>query len=99
MTALENDYRDDDGKPISPGRGVKHKLPKYLNPINMMATSKARGNGRPDASARRHARSDGQAVGRNHRDADQVELPRRPVACSSTSARPTAPVRAWPTPP
>ncbi len=30
-----------------------------------------------DPSARRHARPDGQAVGRNHRDADQGELPRR----------------------
>ena len=28
-----------------------------------------------DPSARRHARPDGQAVGRNHRDADHVELP------------------------
>ncbi len=28
-----------------------------------------------DPPARRHARPDGQAVGRNHRDADQVELP------------------------
>ena len=30
-----------------------------------------------DPPARRHARPDGQAVGRNHRDADQGELPRR----------------------
>ena len=28
-----------------------------------------------DPAARRHARPDGEAVGRNHRDADHVELP------------------------
>jgi DNA-directed RNA polymerase subunit beta' len=41
MEALANDYRDDEGKP------VPAKTPgtlKYLNPINMMATSKARGS-------------------------------------------------------
>ena len=32
-----------------------------------------------DSSAGRYARLDGQAVGRNHRAADQGELPRRPV--------------------
>ena len=32
-----------------------------------------------DASAGRHARSDGEALGRHHRDADHVELPRRPL--------------------
>ena len=31
-----------------------------------------------DPAARRHARPDGQAVRRDHRDADHVELPRRP---------------------
>ena len=31
-----------------------------------------------DPPARRHARPDGEAVGRDHRDADHVELPRRP---------------------
>ena len=31
-----------------------------------------------DPSAGRHARTDGEAVGRNHRDADHGELPRRP---------------------
>ena len=34
--------------------------------------------GAADPPARRHARSDGQAVGRDHRDADHGELPRRP---------------------
>ncbi len=41
MEALANDYRDAEGKP------VPAKTPgtlKYLNPINMMATSKARGS-------------------------------------------------------
>ncbi|HYO09390.1 MAG TPA: DNA-directed RNA polymerase subunit beta' [Tepidisphaeraceae bacterium] len=44
MTTLENDYRDDDYRPITKEEGLKRKLPKYLNPINMMATSKARGS-------------------------------------------------------
>ncbi|MEA2735655.1 MAG: DNA-directed polymerase subunit beta, partial [Humisphaera sp.] len=44
MTTLENDYRDENLLPISKEEGIKKKLPKYLNPINMMATSKARGS-------------------------------------------------------
>jgi hypothetical protein len=44
---------------------------------NMMADSGARGS-RADPPARRHARPDGQALGRDHRDADHLELPRRP---------------------
>ena len=53
--------------------------------------------GRPDPPAGRDARPDGQALGQDHRDAHQGELPRRPEACSSTSRRRTALVRAWPT--
>ena len=34
---------------------------------------------RTDSPAGRHARFDGQAVGQDHRDADQGQLPRRPV--------------------
>jgi DNA-directed RNA polymerase subunit beta' len=44
MTTLENDYRDEEGRNVSKEEGVKKKMPKYLNPINMMATSKARGS-------------------------------------------------------
>ena len=33
----------------------------------------------PDEAARRHARPDGQAVGRDHRDADHLELQGRPL--------------------
>jgi DNA-directed RNA polymerase subunit beta' len=41
MEGLANDYRDAEGKPVPP----KHPgTLKYLNPINMMATSKARGS-------------------------------------------------------
>jgi hypothetical protein len=58
------------GRPSRPD--ARHA--QYLNPINMMATRKARGLGRPDAPARRHARSDGQARRRDHRDADQVNF-------------------------
>ena len=42
---------------------------------------------RADPPAGRHARPDGQAVGPDHRDADQGELPRGPDACWSTSPR------------
>jgi DNA-directed RNA polymerase subunit beta' len=41
MTSLENDYRDDEGRPV-PAKTAG--TIKYLNPINMMATSKARGS-------------------------------------------------------
>src|SRR3989440_4260644 len=44
MTTLENDYRDEEGRNVSKEEGIKKKMPKYLNPINMMATSKARGS-------------------------------------------------------
>src|SRR5690606_8590459 len=44
MVALENDYRDDEGRPISREEGQKRNLPRYINPINTMATSKARGS-------------------------------------------------------
>ena len=54
---------------------------------------------RADPPAGRHARSDGQAVRQDHRDADQGQLPRRPDACWSTSARRTVPARVWPTRP
>ena len=42
-----------------------------------MAHSGARGGVEQIRQLGRHARSDGQAVGPDHRDADQVELPRR----------------------
>ncbi|HWB54608.1 MAG TPA: DNA-directed RNA polymerase subunit beta', partial [Tepidisphaeraceae bacterium] len=41
MTSLENDYRDAEGRPVPPKTSGTLK---YLNPINMMATSKARGS-------------------------------------------------------
>ena len=53
--------------------------------------------GEADAPARRHARPDDQAVGRDHRDADHLQLQGGPVACSSTSTRRTARARASPT--
>jgi DNA-directed RNA polymerase subunit beta' len=44
MTGLENDYRDEEGKPVSKEVAQQKGYLKYLNPINMMATSKARGS-------------------------------------------------------
>ena len=56
------------------------KSGKFFNPVYIMADSGARGS-KADPSAGGHARSDGQAVGRNHRGADHAELPGPP--CSS----------------
>jgi DNA-directed RNA polymerase subunit beta' len=44
MAGLENDWRDENGKPISKELAQSKGFLKYLNPINMMATSKARGS-------------------------------------------------------
>jgi DNA-directed RNA polymerase subunit beta' len=44
MAGLENDWRDENGKPISKELAQSKGFIKYLNPINMMATSKARGS-------------------------------------------------------
>jgi len=44
MTGLENDYRDEEGHPVSKDVARQKGYLKYLNPINMMATSKARGS-------------------------------------------------------
>jgi DNA-directed RNA polymerase subunit beta' len=44
MAGLENDYRDDEGKPVPKDIARQKGMLKYLNPINMMATSKARGS-------------------------------------------------------
>jgi DNA-directed RNA polymerase subunit beta' len=44
MAGLENDWRDEEGKPISKEQAQSKGFLKYLNPINMMATSKARGS-------------------------------------------------------
>src|SRR5207302_10865621 len=41
MAGLENDYRDAEGKPVP---AKTHGTLRYLNPITMMATSKARGS-------------------------------------------------------
>ncbi len=48
---------------------------RQFNPVYIMADSGARGIEAADPAARRDARPDGQAVGRDHRDADHVELP------------------------
>ena len=59
----EMEELDDRGPPVQPG--LHHG--RLRRPRQQAA----------DPPARRHARPDGQAVGRNHRDADHGELPRR----------------------
>ena len=58
--------------------GKVRRNPISFNPIFMMADSGARGSGAADPPARRHARPDGQALRRDHRDADHGQLPRGP---------------------
>ena len=48
-----------------------------------------------DPTTGRDAGADGQAIGRDHRDSDHLQLPRRAQRCSSTSSRRTAPGRGW----
>ena len=62
---------------------------KTFNPVYVMADSGARGSEAADSSAGRHARLDGETLGRNRRDADHRELPRRPRGAALPS-RPTA---------
>jgi hypothetical protein len=69
------DCRYDEDGSSTPIRDDKEAKP-YLNPVFLMIESGARGSKGPDSSARRHAGPDGQAFGRDHRNADQVELPR-----------------------
>ena len=45
----------------------------------------------PDEAARRHARPDGQAVGRDHRDADHLELQGRPLRSRVLQLHPRRP--------
>ena len=48
---------------------------------------------RPRSAARRHARADGQTVGRDHRDADHLQLQGRPDRARVLQSRPTAPAK------
>ena len=48
---------------------------RNFNPVYIMADSGARGSKQQIRQLAGHARPDGQAVGRDHRDADHVELP------------------------
>ncbi len=44
MEGLKSDYRDEQGRPISKEQALSKKMLRYLNPIDMMATSGARGS-------------------------------------------------------
>ena len=44
MAGLQTDYRDAEGKPMAKELAISKKIPRYLNPIAMMAISGARGN-------------------------------------------------------
>ena len=76
MKELRDDYRDKDGNYKNPGDAGSTA---YLNPIYLMTQSGGPWKRGPDPAARGYAGVDGQTVGRNHRDADQGQLPRGPV--------------------
>ncbi len=96
-------HRRDDGRSSARRRSPttetgKESIEPSFNPIYIMADSGARGSHAADPAARRDARPHGQALGRDHRDADHGELPRRSQRARSTSSRRTALVRASRTP-
>ena len=88
--------RDDEGNLVGQEGQGRPRRPGQLD-LHDGAFRRAR-LARADAPARRHARPDGQAVGRDHRDARSSRTSRKASRCSSTSTRPTAPARASPTP-
>jgi DNA-directed RNA polymerase beta' subunit len=53
------------------------KSGRNFNPVYIMADSGRARQQAADSAAGRHARLDGKALRRNHRDAHHVELPRR----------------------
>ncbi len=61
-------------------RTLEHNQGKqgHTTRSSLMVDSGARGNRTAGPPARRHARPDGQALRRHHREADSLELPRRP---------------------
>ena len=79
--------------------GERLSLPRLRQPDLPDGPLRCPRRRRADSPVGRHARFDGQAVGQDHRDADQGQLPRGPDACWSTSAPRTVPARVWPTRP
>ncbi len=72
---LQNDRRDEQGEPLPIEPGRRQALPQPDLADERLRCPRQR---QPDPAARRHARPDGQALRRDHRDADQGQLPRRP---------------------
>jgi DNA-directed RNA polymerase subunit beta' len=88
MAGLSKDYRDDEGKPVP----VNHPgTLRYLNPIAMMAISGARGNVDQIRQLGGMRGLMAKPVGRDHRDAHQVQLPRGPVGAGVLQLHPRRP--------
>ena len=62
-----------------------------FNPIYIMADSGARGSQAADPPARRDARPHGAPLGRDHREPDHLELPRRPHRAAVLHLHPRRP--------
>jgi len=67
MAGLQNDYRDDDGRPFAAKSGG---FLRYLNPIAMMAVPPALAVKVDQIRQLAGCAADGQAVRRNHRNAE-----------------------------
>ena len=78
VIAIWSEVTDKVAKEMFKAMDDREKASGELNPILVMSDSGARGSGATDSPAGRHARIDGAALGRNHRDADSRKLPRRP---------------------
>ena len=79
-------HRDDGGAPQR--RPQRPGLPQPDLPDGRLGRPRRR---RADPPARRHARPDGQALGQDHRDADQGQLPRRPQRAGVLLLHPRGP--------
>ena len=73
------DRQGDDGPHLGGARRTRTAATKPINSVYMMSALRRPRLAGADEAARRHARPDDQAVGRDHRDADHLELQGRPV--------------------
>ena len=73
VIAIWSEVTDKVAKEMFKAMDDREKATKEMNPILVMARFRSARFGAADSSARRYARFDGPAVGRNHRDADSVQ--------------------------
>ena len=79
-------------------RDGQRAIESSFNPVYIMADSGARGSTQQMRQLAAMRGLMAKPLGRDHRDADHRELPRRAERARSTSSRRTVRVRVWPTP-